>query len=546
MEQYIKTVSKFIIRKGFAVGRELTDHLQAKFHVTAANAHQIVVRLVKAGKISSSKPVTFGNGQFIYFLPGAYLHYEMILAVCKEFRPPLYRILSVMKLQGGIISFFEAMKLAASVEDNSKTKKDVLKKIIDELFLLKLVKTTEDDQGGKFIYFAQDEYRRDMLVLMHRQRMKSDAIFIPDLLRMVQRMNLIHNQYVQYRSKERPFVGVSHNNHVWDAVGYTKTTGINPGKASLADSPEKQTLIVFDVLIYRHYTFNDFQGFYSRIQSVIHSVKNGQRKVMPIIVVSQFENSHVQNTSRKLGFLTFTLGNIYGERIYEIVRNISALKQNALSEGGNVIASAVENTLSIIQSTGQTSNLQNLRGDLFESLLYPLFKELYGNATITPSRSIKLDGDEKSFQFDYIIELGNPKQAIVVELKGYHYSKWIALGDTETRNTVSWFFGKAFPVARAQLLRESPGRKVAACMITTAHFEAEAIPFLQAQNNGKLRPAYIDSWYDGDKLLRLMDERGLTHIKEIVEKYYIPPSELSGSSHELEINKVGIVDDIEW
>ena len=63
-----------------------------------------------------------------------------------------------------------------------------------------------------------------------------------------------------------------------------KTTGINPSLAKDSNIPEKQTLVVLDVLISRDYQQIDLDGFLNRIRINLNSVSKGKRKVVPIIV----------------------------------------------------------------------------------------------------------------------------------------------------------------------------------------------------------------------------------------------------------------------
>jgi predicted site-specific integrase-resolvase len=520
-QEYEKTITDFLIRRKFAVGKDLTAMIQKYFPISPENARKIIGRMVQQRKLASSSPVTFGNRQFAYFLPGHYLNMEMILAITKEHRPPLYRILSVIQLQEGIISFYEVLKLAALVLDNSRTKKNVLEKVISELFELQLIKTTQDSYGSKYIILSSKEYKADSLMAMQRGKMTTDAMFIPDILKTLQRSNLIDNIKVLYRGTNTPLIGVQHNNHVWDAVAYTRTTGINIGRASQADGIEKQTLVVLDVVIHRDYTEFDYQGFYDRIQSVIHSVKKGTRKVMPVIIYARMSNTKLLNTIHKVGFLTFSIGAIYGERIFDVISNLNTLRLKEMLGERRDMEGIIENTLSIVKGSGQEDNLSNIRGDLFEFLLYPLLLQLFPVSIIEHSVKLNaIDPDKGKYEFDYVVKVANKRETVVIELKGYSSTSKIALGDTGTKNTVAWFFGTTLPSAQQELSKEIGNPRVTGCYITSASFTEDAVSYLQNLNNSKIKPSYLDTWYDKEKLVTLLEERGLQHVKKILQHYF--------------------------
>ena len=523
MNTYETAILKFLRKKGYAVGSMITIMLQETFLVNATTARKILERAVSNQFITSTKPVSFGKGQYAYMPSGSYLTLEKILIITKEHRPPIFRLLSTMIAQGGIISFYEALKVSSSVLDNARSKKSLLEKLISELFSLKLIVTKEDEYKSKYIIFSDKQANAIPLMIKQRGKMMTDAMFIPDILRTLQAINIIDNKNVLFKNKNTPSLGVNHNNHVWDAIAYTRTTGINAVRASEASIPERQTLVVLDILIHRDYEDSDFQGFFTRVQSVMQSVSKGTRKVMPVIVYARINDRRVLNTIHKVGFLTFSIGSIYGERIYEVITHINNLRLKELQGESAEIEKIVEDTLAIVKGSGQEDNLQNIKGDLFESLMYPLLTQVFPNNSIVHSYRLRTDGiDKAGYEYDYLIDVANHKEKVIVELKGYNASNKINLGTTDTRNTVSWFFDKTFVFAR-DILVKSPGHpKITGCYITSANFSPEALNYLKKLNKGKIKPVYLDTWYNRSKLMQLLDAKGLTHIKSILDKYYAP------------------------
>lgn len=60
------------------------------------------------------------------------------------------------------------------------------------------------------------------------------------------------------------------------------------------------------------------------------------------------------------------------------------------------------------------------------------------------------------------------------------------------------------------------------CYITTARFSADALKMLNNINTHKnVKPETHDVFYDGEKLLQLLEEKRENNIIEVLKKYYI-------------------------
>lgn len=77
----------------FLSATELARLLQAHFNVNVRNARKILERAAKAGFIKTSKPFTFGKGQYVYFSLEEVPNKQNIKAISREHRPPLFRLL---------------------------------------------------------------------------------------------------------------------------------------------------------------------------------------------------------------------------------------------------------------------------------------------------------------------------------------------------------------------------------------------------------------------------------------------------------------------
>lgn len=528
MSQYHKYISEKLAKRDYILAKELNLDLQKKFSVKPDNGRQIISRAVR-DKVIRPSVITFGNGQLAYTRLDKKLSKEMVLAIAKVNRPPLYRLIVMLDIFEGMLPYHEAMKVSATPIKSENTKSDSIEKLVKEIETLEYGKLFRNVSGDKFIVYQPLLAEAEALSSKVMKGTSVDASFIPDVLKALQKYNIIDNSKVLYRNRNTPGKSISHNNYVWDAVAYTKTTGINDVRSSEANSFDKQTMVALDVVISRTYTDVDLQGFVSRIQGIQSAVKTGKRKVLPIVVYAETESKILVNRIKKLGFLCFDLGSIYGSRIYKILENVLLVKK-ADGAGNNRIDSAdkVEEILSDMRNAGQEENLSNIKGDLFESLMFPLLNLVFSDAAIEPGPSLKSrneNGKQEGYEYDYIVTAPRIKEILVVELKGYASSNYISLGDENTKNTINWFFSRTFPFAKNILKNRDANSKITACYITTSKFKDDGVAFLSSINKGKLKPAALDVWYDGEKLMALLDQYKLVKAQQIIKRYYIKESD---------------------
>jgi hypothetical protein len=469
-----------------------------------------------------SSAIRFSKNQFAYVHPKKQLTKDLVLQIAAKYRPPLFRLIVGLDINNGIISHYEAMKIAACPIEDGKTKSDSVDKLFLEIELLGYASQFANKDGVRFLISSRDAKHAEYLMAKAIKQMSIDAMFIPDVLRALQRFNIISNDRVLYRNKTEPQLGVNHNNFKWDAIAYTRTTGINEARSSESNTYDKQTLVVLDVIVSRKYTDHDLQGFLARIQGTISSVKTGKRKVLPIVIYSGIESKILINRIKKLGFLSFDLGTIYGSKIYRIIECIQSVKNtDDFTEG--TIDDRIEEALETIENTGQADNLSNIKGDLFESLMFPVLNTIFSGSDIETSKELKntSEGKTEKYEYDYIVRSSRLREITIIELKGFASSRYIDVGDIERNNTLSWFFGRTMPFAKKML--QNNGYKITASYITTANFTNEGIEFLEGLQNGSLKPKVLDVWYDGTKLLNLLKEHHFQKPLELVQKYYIKP-----------------------
>jgi len=440
----------------------------------------------------------------------------------------LYRLLVAIDINDGILSYYEALKITASPLVNGISKVDYLDDLIELLIKFEIVYQKVDKNLVKYIILKIKNEDEVNLMHIHFAKMSTDTAFIRDIIDWIVKSNLIDNNNIVYRNKNNPSKGAKHNNLVWDAFGYTKTTGINPSLAKVSNIPEKQTLVVLDVLISRDYEQIDLDGFLNRIQINLNSVSKGKRKVLPIIVYGNCSGL-ILNKIKKLGFLSYDISSIYGSNIFGVLENISKLQINKQLLVEDDFEKIIEDTLLTIDISGQGDQLKAIKGVLFEYLMYPIIKHQYPNAVINQNvnfskteYNIELSTNEtEGYEYDYIIKSSNPKEIIVIELKGYKSNYEIPLGDYKTKNTISWFFKRTLPFIREKFKTDiGEGYAFRGCYITSSEFTQEAINDLEKLKRGNFKPNRLDIYYNRQKLFDFLIENDFKNLKNIIEKFY--------------------------
>jgi hypothetical protein len=524
MNQYRKLIEAIIDKSDFALGSELSSALQNKFGVKPDNARKIVERAAE-DQIIKASPISFGKKQLAYINVNDRFTKNLVLKIAKQTRPSLYRLITLLDQHDGCLPMHEAMKTCATPINVENAKSDSIRKLLGEIEVLEIGVLFKNSNDAQFIIYPSLSGQAETLSKTALKNMSVDVTFIPDILKALVRYNIIDNVKVLYRNKNTPEKSVTHNNYVWDAVGYTRTTGINSTRSSEATSVEKQTMVAIDVVVSREYTQEDLDGFLARIQGMQSAVKTGKRKVLPVVVYAGTETKILVHRIKKLGFLCFDVGSIYGSRVYDIIRNVIQVKRSD-NKGDVPVEEVVDETLRIMRKAGQEDNLSNIKGDLFESLMYPLLRIVFSEALIEPGEKLRQksdDGKKEEYEYDYIITNSRLKERTVVELKGYASTNYISLGNQDTKNSIQWFFSRTFPFAK-KLLHLKDSHSVTALYITTSKFHEDGLTFLENLNKGKLKPANLDLWYDGEKLMRLLKSNGLIKTKGIIKKYYVKKS----------------------
>lgn len=406
-EKYNTFLSKLLEEKLFEPAMEVNATLVKTFNVTSQYARKILERAVAQKAIKSSAPYTFGKGQYVYIYNEYDFGKDGVKKIAEKSRPPIYRLLELMDQNKGIISYYEALKITSAPLQESSTKVVSLDDILTLLMKLDIVHKVTDRNGLVYIVYKiykGKEAVLDAMMADHFAAMVADCSVLPDILRWLGNANIIDSGNAIYRNKKTPHIGAKHNNLVWDAFAYSRATGINPILGAKADTVDKKTLAVLDVVLASEYSAVHLDAFIGRIQINRKSVNEDDRKILPIIIY-RVCSSHTINKIRKNGIIAFDISAIFGTRIYEVLNRFRELSVLLKEEDG--IEKTIENILKTISNAGQDEALKELRGTLFEFLMYPLLKTLYPNASIDRGKILTADHGKKRRVMSMIISL-NP------------------------------------------------------------------------------------------------------------------------------------------
>lgn len=505
----------------FLSAKDVHEKLIAKFSVTPDNARKIVGRAVAKSIITSSKPSTFGNGQFIYYCNTYLLDIEAVKKIVEKSRPPIYRLIVLLQLNDGIVSYYEALKITAAPNEDNSTKISSLDDILKVLSRLDFVYEKRDKNNNRFIIqkeFSQvlDKPEENLKISIHHQKMITDCSLMPDIMNWLVNSNIIDNTSFIYRNKSNPGMGIIHNNLFWDAYAYTKCTGINEILGAKADSKEKQTLVVLDVVLATEYSHIHLNAFLARIQININSVKSEKRKTLPVIIYREC-SKEVFFTMRKNGIISFNISAIFGSKIYEIIRKSSQL--SLLLKNDQNLDQSVESILETIKSSGQEGALKDLRGTLFEYLMFGYLSFLYPRAGFEQNVILKMG--QRKHEFDYVITSTHPAELVFVELKGLRDGTYVSLGDIDTKATLKWFFNKSMGLAKEYYKdKNSKNLKIKAIFITSAGFWKNTKEFIEEMENSTFRSAKSKTIIGRKELLENLEKDGFSNEVKMIEKYY--------------------------
>lgn len=474
------------------------------------NARQIISRMKKAGKIKSSFPITFGNNQYAYFSNDQDFGYTTLKNLIKNNKQSLFRVIQALKRANGMLTKQELINIAGCTINGSGHSNEY-KDIIKDLNALSMINEATY-KNIEFIYFKNIENEisafENKIIELERK-----TIAINSIVSWLKKINLVRKEDTVLFSGIKNNYLYLKNSTTWDIFAFSNTVGV-------CQKDSTPTIVVIDFKFAQPYEDIDFQGFKKRVDILIHSTLKSTRKVLPIIVCNHIQ-PYTISTIKNSDFMFLDINSILGSNFENVVNKFHNIEKS-FKESDIIKIEELNQTLELMKTVNE-ENIGNLKGKLFEYLMYEVFIKIYNTKDdkVTHSKEFKIDG--KTYECDILIE--NATEIICVELKGYKKESIIYLGKYNNisyeypKDTVNWFINRT--VKCYQQMYKNTDKKVKFCYITTANFDNDALNFFEKQR--KMVPDKIKCYYDGSSLISLLKLSQNTCKKEIetIEKFYL-------------------------
>ena len=512
-EEYIQKFLDRNVGKSF-LGSELVSKLKQEFpELSDSNSKVALNRAQKNHLISSSNPLKFANNQYAYFSNKSEFGYSVLADSIRNHKKALHRALYALERNNGELTKSEVCKISGVTLGN-KSKSITFDALVKDLKMLKIADIVNRD-GTDYILLNKVS-SRDMNTDSILEEKKRNNLVLYLALQKLVRSNIIDSKQLCFAGEANNYEGVIRNNELWDAFGFSSAVGIG------SKTRDYQTLVLVDYLPGYCYEEYDFEGFKERVDRTVYSTKNEHRKVLPIII-SLEASPRAYSLMKKNGYLFFDVSSLLGDKVFDVARrylqNTTDIERKMKAKDSDICSEIIE-SLNEIRSSGNETNYSNLKGQLFEYLMYPVICEIYkGNHSCIIEHSYKGSVDGKKFECDYLVRKAD--ENVIIELKGYRKDSVILLGefDQETgkypQNTVLWFLNQTFSLC-SRLLGNSVKNKL--CYITTADLEKAAKDQLVIRKKNK--PNDLDIFYNHDSLLELLKKLGMKNEIHVIEQFY--------------------------
>ncbi len=508
---FLACPNKVIVAKN--LGKLLCDNFP---EIKKDNARKIIEGAYKSGAIKCSSPMTFGKNQYAYFSNKRAITYNLLKGVIKEYKPALHRVITKLFVNKGIICENEIVKLSGCRLSNYGHSIAYID-LISDLNMLNLVKDIIYRNVHFFYLSKWEEEKIPSELEISYKKIIDEATIISLFVNWLRKTNLVDNFGIMFRGEGNNFRGIENNNTIWDIFAFSSSLG------TYEKERQKPILLVADCCISSEYNTIDFDGFRERVNMVIFSTKEEKRKVIPIIFSNRI-NPLVISNAKKLNYLIFDLKSLFGNAAIEIVNKYNAIKliHNSETVSGKNETEQIDTVLAMIDKSSYGDNYGNLKGDLFEYLLRPVFEKIYREIRIQHRPLI--NEDSVKYEIDYLIDADN--EYIFIELKGYKSQNIIPLGkydkseDKFEPNTVKWFLNRSYSKFREKY-NKIPNKKCKFSYITTSRFDEKAQKVLAEKNNSSEKPDKMDCYYDGTALIKLLEQLKMENEVRILKQYYM-------------------------
>ena len=483
------------------LSKELQDGLINKFNISETYARVIITRAVDQKYIYKSVnnkiSLKFDNGSFAYSNTIGNNQFFELLAKHKPYLSDIFHLMNEQNC--GYVSYLDIEKISAC-RIKSDEKHLSLSKVLEEIKFFYQIKTVYV-YGNKFVInkkiFPTDEVNLEKVV----QKESVNCKILYWVLSYLQKLNIIEGRPL-YRNKDKPFTGKINNNMVWDAVSFSRIKNFNQREKAIA---------YIDFNISNKYSPEEFNGFRARIENACFSVQKGLRNILPIIICNSIYVELKREASR-LGYVIVELPTIFGSEICRIIECLYSLDNEKDPR-------ILFNLIQTIKDSGQSDNLGNLKGELFERVCRDVLDRLIKEAnSMTESNKI-INGEE----IDYIMRFSD--EMIMFEFKSGKFALPKGKYNAKTKEVSDYSFKRIFSKFDRFRNNYKADVPIKLCIISCSGFTAETKEVATQQN--KHQSKRIPMLVSGEELIQLCKTSvKLKEFKreiEVIEQFFIKP-----------------------
>lgn len=496
------------------LGSDLLKVLLSQFsELNDSSGRKVISQCKKRGLIKSSEPVKFSNNQYAYSSIRSTQGYSLYKKVIKLYKPQLFRIVYALNRNNHILSLNDFYRISG-VTTNPDEHTVSSEQLLEDLERLNIARKSETD-GIEYLYFINNNPPSNSIKTL-KEELKDKNFLLSCCTQWLEKSNIISRYSTCYLGESNQYSGINRNNMFWDSFGYTNTVGLGSSQR------DNQTIVIIDFSPKHQYQEYDFKGFKDRVDHLVFSVKHEKRKVMPIVIADSFSPTAITRI-RDNNYMLFSVDSVLGKKALQVSQKyretVNTIEQRIAQKEYSSIIDDVSNLYTYLSDGVNEVNFGNLKGILFEYLMYPVLTHIFCKKGDRITHHYEKSLNNFKFEFDYFIE--TETEDIFIELKGYKKNSVIQLGkkDSEThipeKNSILWFL-KQYDLAK-EYIGKRPNRKAKFCYITTCSIHEDGKKTLEKRN--KECPDSLASYYEYDSLMQLLEKHGKKE-KQIVTQFY--------------------------
>ncbi|MBE2914117.1 hypothetical protein [Anoxybacillus flavithermus] len=312
-----EVIKKILEKYGPLLGSELNQKLRETMDISSAYARKIIQRATDNEVIFSTKPVSFGRGQYLYYLQHHNISDALQTALQKQ-RKGLHRIFQSLVHNKGRILTSEAIKISAAVTNrNFFPANEPKEKVLDNLLQLGIIKDISNYNEISYIIAKMQNISSEAELYPWYRRHMVNRLFALEAATWLERCNITAwNQTHIFDSEQNR---VDFNGHLWDAVGFTYLYGFYESYYENEEKKKTPSFVFMEMLFHRQTYLEDVEGFVARIEMQSARMKNYKTgtRIIPILFYRTIEREAFEIAKEK-GILLYSMRDWIGEFSVEL------------------------------------------------------------------------------------------------------------------------------------------------------------------------------------------------------------------------------------